>query len=144
MTSSSSDLEAPSSSETFWPLDPSVHLHWPEVSVGDTVWVCLKLTSWFGCSSHAKAAHCGWQQGSAGKQAVGQSKPSAMALTENYLASFQSSLIHPTKLCGWPLGNGGDPCRLLVVTCPVNTPSLMNHVFSMHILFNGKLWFCDP
>lgn len=45
MSSSSSDLEAPSSSETLWPLDPSVHLHWPEISAGDTVWVCLKLTS---------------------------------------------------------------------------------------------------
>lgn len=49
-------------------------LHWREISVEDTVWVCLRLTRGSAAVPYA------WQQSCSGKRGVGQSKSSATAL----------------------------------------------------------------
>lgn len=74
------------------------------------------------------------------KQVVGQSKPSTTTLPENNLTSFWSSLIHSSKLRGWPLGNEGPPCHLLLLTSLMDTTSLMKKLCSMQILSNERYW----
>lgn len=103
----------------------------------------LQAYKWFSCSSHAKAVSCAWQQGCAGKQAVGLFKPRTMGLIENDLPGFQSSLVHPAKLHGGPLGNRRVPCHVLLVNCPTvpwtfHPLWIANQVFGMYILSNGR------